>query len=71
MDSYNKYADHSYNRYNKYEHIYCSYCKHSLYFKVNYPAICGYCGHIVYPSKRSEFKAKLKSKMIKNKGEKV
>lgn len=30
-----------------------------------------HCGHIVYPTKRSEFKDKIKKQMIKNKGEKV
>lgn len=61
--------DKCYNRFNKYEHIYCEKCKHSMYFKVNHPAICGYCGSVVYPTKRSEFKSKLKKEIIKNKGE--
>ena len=71
MTSTNFKGDNYYNKYTKYEHIYCEGCHHSMYFKTNYPATCQYCGTLVYPSKRSEFKAKLKSKIIKNKGEKV
>lgn len=64
-------GDNSYNRFNKYEHIYCEKCHHSLYFIKNHPAICNHCGTVVYPSKRSEFKAKMKKEIIKNKGEKA
>ena len=69
MSSNEKWSENSYNKYNKYEHIYCEKCHHSLYFIKNHLAICNYCGTVVYPSKRSEFKAKMKKEMIKNKGE--
>ncbi len=61
--------DTCYNKFNSYEHIYCSKCHHSMYFKSNYPTPCNHCGTLVYPTKRSEFKAKIKSKMIRNRGE--
>ena len=71
MTSTRRWKDNSYNRYNKYDHIYCEGCGHSLYFIKNIPVVCNYCGSVVYPTKRSEFKAKLKKEIIKNKGENV
>lgn len=71
MTSTKKWSDNCYNKFNKYEHIYCEGCGHSMYFKSNYPVPCNYCGTLVYPSKRSEFRYKLKNKIVKNKGEKV
>ena len=40
-------------------------CKHSMYFITNQPAVCRRCGRLVYPTKLSEFKAKLKKELIK------
>lgn len=60
--------DKSYNRYSKYEHIYCKGCGHSMYFITNHPATCGICGTLVYPSKKSEFKAQIEK--LKRKKEK-
>lgn len=59
--------DYCYNKYDSYEHIYCRVCKHSVFFKSNYPAVCSYCGAMIYPSKKSEFKSKLERELRKNK----
>ena len=45
-------------------HIYCV-CGRSLQFYKNHSAICRTCGRVVYPSKESEFKEKLKMKLRK------
>ena len=60
-------GDYCYNRYDNYEHIYCSKCGHSGYFKKNHQTLCSWCGNMVYPTKRSEFKDKLKKEMRKKK----
>ena len=60
MTSIKKYKDKYYNKYDGYEHIYCRTCGHSCYFKQNHETVCSYCGTMVYPSKRCEFKSKLK-----------
>lgn len=70
MTSIKKYKDNCFNKYDNYEHIYCKNCHHSGYFKRNHEAICSWCGALIYPSKRSEFKASIKKLLIKNKGEK-
>lgn len=57
-----------YNKYDYYVHIYCPKCNHSMYFKRNHQATCQWCGTMVYPSKRSEFKDKIKK--LKRKREK-
>ena len=57
--------DYSYNRYDNYEHVYCRTCGHSLWFKTNHPAICSYCGTMVYPSKKCEFKETMKKLLRK------
>lgn len=69
MTSIKKYKDYCFNKYDNYEHIYCRTCGRSCYFKTNHEAICSWCGTPVYPSKRSEFKAKFK--MMLRKGNKV
>lgn len=60
MTSTKKFKDYCFNKYDNYEHIYCSKCKHSMVFLTNHPASCSYCGTLVYPSKRCEFKSRLK-----------
>ena len=59
-------VDKAYNRFNGWEHVYCSKCGHSMYFMKNHSATCGVCGNIVYPTKKSEFKEKMKM-MIRRK----
>lgn len=59
--------DYCYNRYDNYEHIYCRTCHHSMWFKANVPATCNYCGTLVYPSKKKEFKSKLERELRKSK----
>ena len=57
--------DPAYDKYDNYEHVYCRVCKHSIFFKSNYEVICSYCGALVFPSKRCEFKNKLKNELRK------
>ena len=64
---YNLKNDYNFNKYENYVHIYCKGCGHSMIFLTNHPTTCSYCGTLVYPSKRSEFKAKMKSMLRKEK----
>lgn len=59
--------DYCYNRYDNYEHVYCRTCGHSCYFKTNHQAVCSYCGTMIYPSKKCEFKQKLERELRKSK----
>lgn len=38
-------------------------CGHTLNFIRNHPQRCTFCGRVVYPSKRTEFKEKLLKKI--------
>lgn len=60
--------DSAYDKYDSYEHVYCRVCKHSLYFKTNHEVCCNYCGTLVYPSKKCEFKYKLNRELRKKGG---
>lgn len=42
-------------------------CGHSVTFNTNYQRTCSWCGRLVYPNKKMEFKEKLKKEMRKNK----
>ena len=61
--------DKAYDKYDAYEHVYCRVCHHSMHFRTNRQVACNYCGTLVYPSKRCEFKNKLKNELrkVKNK----
>lgn len=61
---YRKFKD-DYNTYENYERVYCRNCGHSIWFKRNHQIACSWCGALVYPSKREEFKNKLKREMRK------
>ena len=51
------------------EKVHCKYCGYTLKFLYHRKQICPRCGNFVYPSKRDEFKDKLKIK-IKEKEQK-
>lgn len=59
--------DKYYNKYNNWEHIYCPNCGKSCYFSRNCKCICSHCGHMIYPTKKCEFKDKVE--MLKRKKE--
>ena len=40
-------------------------CGHSITFTTNYQRTCNYCGRLVYPTKKLEFKERLKKEMRK------
>ena len=42
-------------------------CGHSITFTTNYQRTCSWCGRLVYPNKKMEFKERLKKEMRKNK----
>jgi ribosomal protein L37E len=62
-----KLKDAKYDKWDKYEHVYCRTCGHSIFFLRNRPVDCSFCGTMVYPSKKSEFKQKLERELRKSK----
>ena len=66
-----KLKDPKYDKWDKYEHVYCRTCHHSIFFLKNSPTSCNYCGTLVYPSKKSEFKNKLEIELRKSKYKEV
>ena len=46
----------------KFKRVKCK-CSHTICFIKNEPALCRYCGRIVYPSKECEFRYKLKKEI--------
>ena len=61
--------DNYYNKYENCEIVYCE-CGHSMHFYRNHSAICNWCGRMVYPSKKAEFKEKIGRKIRRIKNEK-
>lgn len=59
-----KREDTCFNKYDKCVRVHCK-CGKVMYFYRNHSMECSICGRLVYPTKESEFKEKMKIKLRK------